>query len=161
MIKHANSSTLSLFVFSILLCSCSTFDRTLELVGLGPENQLSKITIESTRGSNSQSPVSTDFIFIFDDSLAPLLTNLTAREWFQNKAAFKLQYSDRMKVVSRELVPASSSMSVNLPDKSKGAIAIIFFANYIAKEGQIATRLEGYQDVNIKLNEHKYFITRN
>jgi hypothetical protein len=157
-IRQSTQSTFLLIVFSVLLSSCSSLDHTLDLVGLGPENLLTKITIESTPDSNSQYPVGVDLVFIFEETLATSLTNFTARQWFQKKAALRMQYTHLVKVVSTDVVPGSSAKSVKLPDNSKGAIAIMLFANYITKQGQLSTKLEGYKEVNIKLNRHKYLI---
>ena len=156
-----NSSTpFQIILLCLLLSGCSTLsnimDSTLGLVGLGPENRLAKISIESAADSNSQTPVAIDFVFVFDDSLGKFLVNLTAPQWFQKKNALILKNGQKLAVINTDLVPASPAISVNLPANSKDAKAVLLFANYLSVKGQVAASLEGYREVEIKLNQQKY-----
>lgn len=149
-------------LFSLLLSSCSTLsgimDSTLNLVGLGSENNLGKISVESTTNSNLQTPVAIDFVFVYDDPLGKFLITLTAPQWFQKKNALILQNGRKLIVTSTDLVPATPSRLIKLPASSKDAIAVLMFANYLSKSGQLAASLESFKKVQIKLDHQTYQI---
>jgi hypothetical protein len=145
-----------------LLSACSTLnnviDSSLNLVGLGPENRLRNITIESAVNSNSQNPVAIDIVFIFDKPLAQSLVNLRSPQWFQQKNAIMLQSAQKLIVISTDMVPGIPAKTVERPNSSKKAVTILFFANYLSEDGQLAAAIEGYEQVNIQLNQHQYII---
>ncbi|WDE09384.1 hypothetical protein [Thalassomonas haliotis] len=150
----------------ILLCACQMF-----LLGCNSINQalskvvpfysydkttLSDISITSDAGSNNSVPVAIDFVFIFDETVTPVLQNLKGPEWFANKAGLLLQYDKKLALAHVEIVPLTAKHSISLPDGYDDAVKVLMFANYIHVSGQVIADLTLFDELQITLGKSAY-----
>lgn len=159
---------LSLFIFSrrVVVCSvlclsallvgCSSAKSALQLVGLGSNNDLSRITIEATANSNMDTPVALDIIFVYDEQVTPLLSELNGPQWFQQKVSFSQRFANTIDIVSVEVVPLSRIDPVPLPNNHKRAKNILLFANYRTSDGQYMAELSHFKQLTIRLLNTEY-----
>lgn len=148
------------FISLLWLIGCSsvsnTWDDTLDLVGLGPPNNLERITVSTTADSNLSNPIVFDLVFVFDQSLVKTLTSLSGPQWFLQKKAILLKHESKMKVIGADLVPLTPEKKIDLPEHSRDAFSIVLFADYVAPAGQVAATLEGYEEVNVIFEREQY-----
>ena len=144
---------LSLFVLSFLLgiTGCSSAKNLLSVVGMGSNNAIKSITVESDLNSNMDTPVAIDLLFIKDDSVTPLLTDLNGPTWFADKYALLKRYEKQIEVVSLEVVPLSLIQSLELPKDKKKAKSILMFTNYRSVNGQFVANISQFKKLKIHL----------
>ena len=123
------------FLFILTMAGCSSTKSALKMVGLGANNNLSKISVESTRNSNLNTPVAIDILFIYDENVTSILLDLNGPTWFNNKLALVKRYDKEIDIVNLEVVPLSFIDEVNLPKEHKHAKNILMFANYRSRDG--------------------------
>lgn len=120
-------------------------------------NNLTDVKIESTADSNNNMPVAFDIVFVSDKELLKVLAELSAPQWFQNKAALHLKHSRQITLLSAEVVPLTlATKSLELPDNSRQAAGILLFANYLAPAGQMAAYLQNYSRVKVLFSHDNY-----
>ncbi|MGS2718699.1 hypothetical protein ACVBE9_11030 [Eionea flava] len=146
----------SLLCVLLLISGCSSAKSALKLVGLGSDNALKKITIEAAANSNLDTPVALDIIFIYDEKITPLLSELNGPQWFQQKLSFSQRFANAIDIVDIEMVPLSRIESVSLPKKHKQAKNIVLFANYRTSDGQYMAELSHFKQLTIRLLNTQY-----
>jgi type VI secretion system protein len=143
-----------LIVFSflfLLLSGCGSANSALKMVGLGSDNALSSIALESTVDSNMDTPVAIDLLFIYDTNVTPLLIELNGPEWFTRKPSLTKRYDKEVDVVSLEIVPLSFIKKIPLPKAHKKAKNILMFTNYRSSDGQYVAELRHFTKLKIRL----------
>jgi type VI secretion system protein len=145
------------FSFSIFLLSgCGSANSALKLVGLGSDNALSSVALESTADSNMDTPVAIDLLFIYDANVTPLLLALNGPEWFTRKPSLIKRYDKEIDVVSLEVVPLSFIKKIALPNDHKKAKNILMFTNYRSNDGQYVAELSHFKKLKIRLLNTRY-----
>ena len=143
----------------LLLGGCNSIDQALSKVVpfyTYDKTLLSGISIRAEVDSNDNVPVAIDFVFIFDNSLTPVLQNLKGPEWFANKAGILLQYEKKLALAHVEIVPLTAKYSVTLPNGYDDAVKVLMFANYIAATGQVIADLTEFDQAHITLGKSAY-----
>jgi type VI secretion system protein len=148
-------SYILLLLTSLLITGCSA-NSYWSSVGLGRNNALRDISIEAMPDANRNSAVAVDLLFIKDPSLIPLLTQLSAPEWFAQKTVFIMHYSQQIMLASFEVVPITAPFTLPLPEGYESAKYVLLFTNYIAKNGQHVAELKDYQRLKIRLDREHY-----
>ncbi|EGG93677.1 hypothetical protein IMCC1989_936 [gamma proteobacterium IMCC1989] len=141
---------------SLLLSGCGSAKSALKMVGLGSDNALSSIALESTADSNMDTPVAIDLLFIYDSSVTPLLIELNGPEWFTKKPSLTKRYDKEIDVVSLEVVPLSLIKKITLPKAHKNAKNILMFTNYRTSDGQYVAELSHFKQLKIRLLNTRY-----
>lgn len=127
----------------ILLTACSN-------------NQLANISVEATPDCNRNMPVAMDILFIEDEGLAKLLTELSGPQWFERKQELMMRYKQKISLASFEIVPLSALPELSLPKDHKKADFILLFANYLGSDGQFVADLSGYKKLKIRFEKERY-----
>lgn len=127
-------------------------------LGLSHANNLKHISVSCSQDCNSHSPVEYDLVFVFDAGAASSLSSLSGPQWFRDKQALQLSLGPKITTVSHDIVPLTSATELSLPKKSRDAVAVLLFANYLAAPGQVAAALQGYKSVAISFEASKYQI---
>jgi hypothetical protein len=155
--EHVTRQPISylLLLTSLLMTGCSGHSYW-SAAGFGRNNALLGISIEATPDVNRTTAVAVDLLFIQDPSLIPLLTQLSAPEWFAKKAVFITHYSQQLTLASFEVVPSSAAFTLSLPERYESARSVLLFTNYIAKNGQQVAELKDYQRLKIRLESERY-----
>lgn len=139
-----------------VLVSCSVTNKALNVVGLGKNNDIKKISVEASFNSNLDTAVAIDLLFIYDDAITPVLSELTGPGWFQDRDALIKRYSNDVDVVSLEVVPLSVIDKVSLPANHKKAKNVLMFANYRSPKGQYVAALGQFVSLKIRLLNDQY-----
>ncbi len=147
--------TVLMFVF-LLLSGCGSAKSVLKMVGLGSDNTLLSIALESTADSNMNTPVAIDLLFIYDSNITPLLIELNGPEWFLRKPSLTKRYDKEIDVVSVEVVPLSFIKNIALAKNHKNAKNILMFTNYRSSDGQYVAELSHFKQLKIRLLNTRY-----
>jgi len=142
--------------FLLLLSGCGSAKSALKMVGLGSDNALASISLESTADSNMDTPVAIDLLFIYDANVTPLLIELNGPEWFTKKSSLTKRYDKEIDVVSLEIVPLSLIKKIIFPTAHKNAKNILMFTNYRSSNGQYVAELSHFKQLKIRLLNTRY-----
>ncbi len=145
-----------LLSLTLIVVGCSSTKNALKAVGLGSDNSLNSISIEAISGSNLDTPVALDLLFIKDEQVTPILLGLSGPAWFNDKQGLIKRYDSEVSVVSFEVVPLSYIEKVKLPKDHKKAKNILLFANYQTTEGQYVAELSHFSRLKIRLLKSTY-----
>ncbi|WP_281557498.1 hypothetical protein [Thalassomonas sp. RHCl1] len=143
----------------VLLGGCNSINQALSKVVpfySYDKTTISDISITADADSNNTVPVAIDFVFIFDDTVTPVVQNLKGPQWFANKAGLLLQYDKKMTLAHVEIVPLTAKHSIDLPDGYDDAVKVLMFANYIDVGGQVIADLTLFDEVLITLGKSAY-----
>jgi hypothetical protein len=147
---------LFLSILSLLLSGCGSAKSALKMVGLGSDNALSSIALESTADSNMYTPIAIDLLFIYDANVTPLLIELNGPAWFTIKSSLTKRYDKEIDVVSLEVVPLSLIKKITLPKAHKSAKNILMFTNYRSRDGQYVAEISHFTQLKIRLLKTRY-----
>ncbi|MBX2807773.1 MAG: hypothetical protein KTR20_03995 [Cellvibrionaceae bacterium] len=151
---------LLLFIF---LSSCAATKKSLSAIGLGGivgvSNSIKTISIEAVSDSNMNSPVAVDILFIYDAKIYDMFSKLNGPQWFKEKQGLSNLYSNKITIVSVEIVPLSYIEKVTLPKNHKSATNILMFADYRAVNGQYIAELSYFKQLTIRLLKDSYQLT--
>lgn len=110
---------------------------------------LTKVRIVAEAGANHNSVTAVDIVFVYDKNAEAIIPH-TAPEWFASKSAIVDKLVTAIDVVTIQIAPAMVS-DVELPARSKKAIAVYSYANYISASGQAKGNLTPYRHITINL----------
>lgn len=141
-LKAQGVKPLGHIALGIAVCIC--------LTGCGsPSIALTKVRIVADAGANQNSATAVDIVFIYDKNADSFIPR-TAPEWFERKSAIMAGLATEVDVVSVQIAPAMVS-DVELPVRSKKAIAVYSYANYLSASGQAKGNLTPYRHITINL----------
>ena len=142
-----------------VLGGCNSIDKMLsKVVPFYSYNKtaLSSISVTSQTNSNSNLPVSLDFVFIFDETVNPSLLGLSGPQWFGDKARLMLNFDQQLLVAAIEVVPDTVMYTINLPEGYDNAVKVLLFANFVRKPGQYGADISQFKQLHITLTETGY-----
>lgn len=119
------------FLVLLLLAGCA-WQRGLEL---------EEIVVDAQPDANDNAAVAVDVALVVGPGVADQLAKMPAGEWFRRRAQLQRDFPDSLVVVSWELVPGQSAVSV---PKRSGIYDGYLFAGY-ASPGDHRLRL-GFED---------------
>jgi type VI secretion system protein len=145
-----SSTTIALALLPLLalaFCSCGVLVSTRSLLG-----ETLDLEVHIADMANQDNPVAMDVILVYDEDLLKKLLQLSAKEWFEQKAQFKKDYPEDsgFEVWEREWIPVANTYQEHLSLRG-GAVGGIIFAGY-RTDGAHRYRLELYQDVRVMLD---------
>lgn len=120
------------------------------LTGCGSlPSALTKVRIVAEAGANHNSATAVDIVFVYDKNADASILH-TAPEWFASKSAIVADLATAVDVVAIQIAPAMVS-DIELPVRSKKAIAVYCYANYVSARGQTKGNLTPYRYITINL----------
>ncbi len=149
------TTLLTTAVLSLALAACSA-NSYLSLIGLGANNDIENISVETAPNANRNMPVALDLLFVRDESVAELLTGLSGPEWFARKQELLIRYDRKLSLASFEIVPLTIVDSLRLPEDYQHANKVLLFANYLGSDGQYVAELGHYRQLKIRLDREAY-----
>ncbi len=128
-------------LLSLAIAGCSLFGP--------PTTALRELQVVAETASNQDAATALDIVFVYDATSASLLPK-SGPDWFQNKAALTANLASNLDVVSLQ-IPPTTVVDVDLPQRSRKAIAVYSYANYIAVAGQPMGNLTPFRKMTIRL----------
>ena len=149
--------TLALIIVTSI-SSCTYVEKSMDLLPFYTYNKtlLTNISVISNMNSNRNHPVEIDFVFIYDDTVSPLLDVLSGPQWFADKTALMLRFRNSIDVAHIEIVPQTVEENISLPDDYNNAVRVLMFANFISESGQFVADVTTFDELLITLSKKGY-----
>jgi type VI secretion system protein len=119
-----------------------------------PTVKLKSVQLEVTERANDNSPIAVDFVAVRDPELLKTLQSLTAGQWFSNKPQILLDYPQKLKIWTLELVPGSQLETKQIPLSGEPADGLLMFAGY-SGEGVYRLRLDQTRKLKLKFDDNE------
>lgn len=129
----------------LILSGCSLWQPTIKL---------KSVQLEVTERANDNSPIAVDFVAVRDPELLKTLQSLTAGQWFSNKPQILLDYPQKLKIWTLELVPGSRVETKEIPLSGEPADGLLMFAGY-SGEGAYRLRLDQTRKLKLKFDDNE------
>lgn len=124
---------LTLSVILLQLNACSSFPTLKDIAKLSPwyrYNDVEQITLFVHPDPELRYALSIDVVFIYQDLVQTVLSDLTAVDWFSQKTGLLANYGHQIDVLEWQIVPGFAEQSLALPKRHSDAKAVIAFAYY-------------------------------
>lgn len=139
----------------------------LALIGLiGVAGCATKVSTErfgvvAAPDANRRSPVPVDLVLIRTEALVPVVTEMSARQWFEDRAQLLRDHPADLDYRSWEFVPGQVVDFNRLPFPDRKGYALVVFADYLSegvhrlrvdphKEFRLVLRVEGFEAESIR-----------
>ena len=119
-----------------------------------PTVKLKSVQLEVTERANDNSPIAVDFVAVRDPELLKTLQSLTAGQWFSNKPQILLDYPEKLKIWTLELVPGSRMETKEIPLSGEPADGLLMFVGY-SGEGAYRLRLDQTRKLKLKFDDNE------
>lgn len=119
----------------------------------GPVIATERIQIVAEPDANQSSATAVDLVFIYDQAALGVLPR-TGPSWFASKEALMRGLATDIEVVPFE-VPPGVQIDVSVPARSRSAIAVYSYANYLHPAGQAVGSLTSYRAIVIRLQRDR------
>jgi hypothetical protein len=116
---------------SAITATQNAFDRSMALVGLGPNN-IESVGVLVLLGSKPRAQV-VEIAFAYGDAASTILTSATALQWFSERQGYCRSYSTQLDVVRVEVPMGYSSVLTELPSGHELAQSVFVFVQEIGK----------------------------
>ena len=111
--------------------------------------------------ANRRSPVPVDLVLVRTEALVPVVTEMSARQWFQDRAQLLRDHPADIEYRSWEFVPRQVVEFNRLPFPDRKGYALVVFADYLSegvhrlrvdplKEFRLVLRVEGFEAETIQ-----------
>lgn len=111
--------------------------------------------------ANRRSPVPVDLVLVRTEALVPVVTEMSARQWFQDRAQLLRDHPADIEYRSWEFVPGQVVEFNRLPFPDRKGYALVVFADYLSegvhrlrvdplKEFRLVLRVEGFEAETIQ-----------
>jgi hypothetical protein len=125
-----------------LLAGCSWFGP--------PRTALREVTVTATSRANNASATWLDLVFVYDAASASALPR-TAPDWFTHRRDLLLSFGPKIDVVRVQLPANQAAAPVALPTRTRRALTVYCYVNFVAPAGQGVADLTQYKRVRITL----------
>lgn len=132
----------------LLLAVCSLLSGC-----AGPVIATERIQIVAEPDANQSTATNVDLVFIYDQAALGVLPR-TGPRWFASKEALMRGLTTDIEVVAFE-VATGMQVNVSLPARSRSAIAVYSYANYLHPAGQAVGSLTPYRAIEIRLQRDR------
>lgn len=136
--KRLHSASLLLLAMCALFSGCA-----------GPVIATEKIQIVAEFDANQSSATVVDLVFAYDKAALGVLPK-TGPSWFVSKYALARALATDIDVVSFDVAPGMQ-IDVSLPARSRSAVAVYSYANYLHPAGQAVGSLSPSRAIVIRL----------
>lgn len=123
-----------------------------------PTTRLRSVEVIADTDANQDLATAIDLVFVYDRDSAVQLPK-TGPEWFEKKAALQNLLANRIDVVSLQVPPGTAAHAVTLPARSRRAIAVVAYSNYLATGGQPVVSLTPFRHAVIRLRNTSVDVT--
>jgi type VI secretion system protein len=137
-----------LLLLLLLLAVCSVLSGC-----AGPVIATERIQIFAEADANQSTATNVDLVFIYDQAALGVLPR-TGPRWFASKEALMRGLATDIEVVAFE-VATGMQVNVSLPARSRSAIAVYSYANYLHPAGQAVGSLSPYRAIEIRLQRDR------
>lgn len=135
----------SFFLGFLLLSGCKTSFIT-------PHIALRELSMEASVKANDVSPVAVELVAIQDEELAKKLLSLTAGQWFDPAANWKIDYPKVLQTWYYEITPGQRIVLSPTEFSGRSGYALLLFANYKGS-GVYRLRLDSFQKASVMFME--------
>ncbi len=133
----AAALALALLVVALQGCAASVATRSFQVV--------------TTPGANEDSPVPVDLVLIKARPLVPLVTALSAKQWFADRMQLVRDHPGQIEYRSWQFVPGQVVDVKRFPFKSRNGVALVVFADYLT-QGVHRLRVDPMKKFRLILN---------
>jgi type VI secretion system protein len=134
----------------VSLSACGTTDY------MFPDTATSLVRIQAAGDANDGFPVAVDVVIVTDETLAPVLSSVTARDWFSGKAQYIADNPGKLVVKAFEVVPGQAVADIEFSRGDRAATkAVLIFANYM-RAGVHRARVETIERVLVALEREQF-----
>jgi type VI secretion system protein len=121
-----------------------------------PDTATSLVRIQAAGDANDGFPVAVDVVIVTDETLAPVLSSVTARDWFSGKAQYIADNPGKLVVKAFEVVPGQAVADIEFSRADRAATkAVLIFANYM-RAGVHRARVETIERVLVALEREQF-----
>ena len=111
--------------------------------------------------ANRRSPVPVDLALVRTEALVPVVTEMSARQWFENREQLVRDHPEDIVYHSWEFVPGQVGEFDRLPFPDRKGYALVVFSDYLSegvhrlrvdplKEFRLVLRVEGFEIESIR-----------
>jgi type VI secretion system protein len=118
--------------------------------GCGPAVKTHAYAVYAEPRANDTSPVPVEFVVAYDDELVKVLSGLTARDWYRQRAQLRQDNPRGLHTVAREFVPGQSVPLQSLHYSRRGAKGAFVFADYYTP-GEHRVRVDPFRRILLRL----------
>jgi type VI secretion system protein len=115
------------------------------------------IAVDVAPTANLNHPIAMDLLVIYNRALFEDLLKISANEWFEKRAQYKLDYPSLLQSWEWELVPGQVVPFFKLPPGTRKAVGALIFANYVSP-GNHRARIDPFQGVVVRLKENEFTV---
>lgn len=101
-----------------------------ERIPYGFKRYKDKVLLYAEFDANRRTPLSVDLVFIYNPKRVRQLSQLNARQWFNQRQQLLQQYAGDVSVVSSEVLPGDKKHLPRFTKKQKRAKQIMVFSSY-------------------------------
>lgn len=115
------------------LIACSSLPTLDDIAQLSPwytYNEVEEITVYVHPDPELRYALNIDVIFIYQELVQTMVSDLTAIDWFSQKAGILASYGRQIDVLEWQVVPGFADQSLDLPKRHGDAIAVVAFVYY-------------------------------
>jgi type VI secretion system protein len=142
---YAQLFRFALLLVCLLMSGCKTNFFT-------PKIALSDLSVIAAPNANDDSPVAFEIVMVKDEALAAKLLTLTAAQWFDPAATWKIDFPQQLQTWYYELPPGKQIVLNPTEFAGKSSYAVLLFANY-RNNSPNRLRLETYSKATVLLAE--------
>ncbi len=107
--------------------------------------------VVATPHANKDSPVPVDLVLIKAGPLVPMVANLSAKQWFQERSQLLRDHPGQIEYRSWQFVPGQVVDVRHLPFANRKGVALFVFADYLS-EGVHRLRVDPMKKFRLILN---------
>lgn len=115
------------------------------------------IAVYASPEANRESPVPVELVVAYDDETVKVLSGMTARDWFRQRAQLRQDNPRGLRSVAWEFVPGQSVPLRPLGVQRKKAKGAFVFADYYAP-GDHRVRVDPFKRILITLREDGFSV---
>lgn len=124
-----------------------------------PSIALRSVSVSSSPEANANSVTTVEVVLVYNSAMIALLPR-SAPEWFAGKTRILAEAAKEIDVVSLQIPPGMSVVSVTLPKRLSKAVGAYVYADYRAPAGQVPITLTAYRTVALRLRKASILVTQ-
>ena len=125
--------------------------------GCRPAVKTGSMAVYVSPEANNTSPVPVELVVAYDDELVKVLSEMTARDWFRQRAQLRQDNPRGLRTLAWEFVPGQSVPLQPLEVKRRKARGAFVFADFYAP-GDHRVRVDPFKRILLTLREDGFSV---
>lgn len=129
------------------------------LAGCSSDSEIrtTSVALEVAPNANANSALAVDLVLVLDGKLVAQFAQLSAADWFKNRAQLQTANPTGIAVQSFEVIPGQSGPRYKIPSKYQSALGAFIYADYPGKDVNRA-QVDGLEEVVVKLGAKSFTV---